>query len=214
MDNFIVYLCVCYVCWVVHHPSTLSDLTSSACTVENCPGTIYKEKWLANRKLKCTPVKIIPYVPLEFAIQCLLLYPGKWEELQHWRQPGNEPGAVPPVTDTGFDAFPDLLQPMTNIYNGCLEWLGTSPLGPLSLVSDALLCLPGPLHSLPVLCPFHLLYPSCLLYLVLCLPRLVPAHIQVQGQLHQSPLHQAQALQALYHGSVALLQGLGHFWAL
>ncbi|EIW81277.1 hypothetical protein CONPUDRAFT_73051 [Coniophora puteana RWD-64-598 SS2] len=118
MDHFIIYLTVCDVCWAVHHPSTISDLPSPSCTSKNCTGTIYKEKRLANGDIKRTPVKIVPYVPLERAIQRFLLRPGKWEQLQHWRGRGDEAGPVPPNYESGFDAFANPSKPMTDIYDG------------------------------------------------------------------------------------------------
>ncbi|EIW73997.1 hypothetical protein CONPUDRAFT_68070, partial [Coniophora puteana RWD-64-598 SS2] len=118
MDHFIIYLTVCDVCWAVHHPSTISDLPSPSCTSENCTGTIYKEKRLANSDIKRTPVKIVPYVPLERAIQRFLLRPGKWEQLQHWRGGGDDAGPVPPNYESGFDAFDNPSKPMTDIYDG------------------------------------------------------------------------------------------------
>ncbi|EIW86287.1 hypothetical protein CONPUDRAFT_68842 [Coniophora puteana RWD-64-598 SS2] len=111
MNDFIVYLCICNVCWVVHHPFTISDLTLPGCTVNNCLGVIYREKRLANGQLKHTPVKTVPYIPLECAIQLLLLRPGKWEQLQHWRGPGNQLGPCLPSIATGYNVFQTLTHP-------------------------------------------------------------------------------------------------------
>ncbi|EIW82591.1 hypothetical protein CONPUDRAFT_142843 [Coniophora puteana RWD-64-598 SS2] len=117
-DDFVIYLSICNVCWDVYHPSELHDLDSPTCNREDCPGTIYRVKRLSDGTLKRTPTKIVPYVPLERAIQRLLLRPGKWDQLQHWRGPDDAPGRVPPTEQTGYDAFPDPFRPMTDIYDG------------------------------------------------------------------------------------------------
>ncbi|KAH7917473.1 hypothetical protein BV22DRAFT_1026280 [Leucogyrophana mollusca] len=117
-EGFIVYFFICDTCWRLHHPATLLDLDSPSCEAEGCNGLLYTQKTLAGGTVKRTPTKIVPYVPPERALQRFLLRPGKWEQLQHWRGPGDAPGRVPPLTATGFDAFPDPSKPMDDIYDG------------------------------------------------------------------------------------------------
>lgn len=117
-DNFIVYLFVCNVCWKLHHPSQLNDLETSHCNTEDCPGLLYTQKQLADGSSKRTPTKILPYVPPERALQRIFLRPGKWDQFQHWRRPGDDPMAVPPIPGRGFDSFPDPDKPLTDLYDG------------------------------------------------------------------------------------------------
>ncbi|KIK44122.1 hypothetical protein CY34DRAFT_54623, partial [Suillus luteus UH-Slu-Lm8-n1] len=117
-DQFIVYFFVCDICWKLHHPSELSELLSPDCTVADCDGTLYTSKRLADGTLKRTPIKIVPYVPPERALQRFLLRPGKWDQFQHWRGPEDQPGHVPPIRGRGYDSFPDPSKPMRDIYDG------------------------------------------------------------------------------------------------
>ncbi|KAG2130249.1 hypothetical protein DEU56DRAFT_757923 [Suillus clintonianus] len=117
-DQFIIYFFICDVCWKLHHPSVLSELKSPNCTVDDCEGALYTQKRLSDGTTKRTPTKIVPYVPPEHALQQFLLRPGKWEQLQHWRGPGDEPSQVPPIPGRGFDSFRDPSKPMKDIYDG------------------------------------------------------------------------------------------------
>jgi len=55
---------------------------------------------------------------LSAAIQRVLMQPSKYDEFQHWRGPGDEPGEVPPSTyeDWKLDWPED--KPMEDIYDG------------------------------------------------------------------------------------------------
>jgi hypothetical protein len=118
-DRFITYFFLCDVCWKVHHPSDLSKLHSPTCDQDGCAGTLYTSKWLSSGSDKQTPTKIMPYVRLKKAVQHLLLRPGKYEQLQHWRYPElDEPRPAKPFIIQGYDAFIDPSISMTDVYDG------------------------------------------------------------------------------------------------
>ncbi|EIW84158.1 hypothetical protein CONPUDRAFT_151201 [Coniophora puteana RWD-64-598 SS2] len=110
--NFIVYLFVCLVCWATHYSNKLSALDLPKCLSKDCPGLLHSVKKLANGSVKCTPSLVVPYVPLECVLQYVLLHPGKWDQLQQWRRPGNKPGCNPPLKATGYNTFDDSITPM------------------------------------------------------------------------------------------------------
>ncbi|KAJ7236616.1 hypothetical protein C8J57DRAFT_1088059 [Mycena rebaudengoi] len=115
-EGFITYLFVCDVCRKVHRLETLSSLHHSGrCTEEECEGTLFTSKRMSDGKLKCTPSKIMPFVDPERVIAHMLMRPGKYDQLQLWRGPGDEHGRIPPTTAKGYDAFPDPDKPMKNI---------------------------------------------------------------------------------------------------
>ncbi|KAJ7291750.1 hypothetical protein C8J57DRAFT_948984, partial [Mycena rebaudengoi] len=118
--GFITYLFVCNVCWQVHRPEDLHTLPESgACTDDDCEGTLFTTKRMSDGKLKRTPTKIMPYVDPARAIAHRLARPGKYEQLQLWRGPGDAPGPTPPLNDhTGYDAFSDPDKPMKHISDG------------------------------------------------------------------------------------------------
>ncbi|EIW75386.1 hypothetical protein CONPUDRAFT_159506 [Coniophora puteana RWD-64-598 SS2] len=74
--------------------------SNSPVSTKDCPGLLYSEKVLASHVIKRTPVKIR-------ALHRILLRPGKWDQLQHWRKDGDEPGPAPPLKATSYDAFVD-----------------------------------------------------------------------------------------------------------
>ncbi|KAJ7756554.1 hypothetical protein B0H16DRAFT_1538396 [Mycena metata] len=73
---------------------------------------------MADGKLERTPVKIMPFVDPEQAIAHMLMRPGKYEQLQLWRSPGDEPGPADALHLEGYAAFPDPDKPMKNITDG------------------------------------------------------------------------------------------------
>ncbi|TFK58225.1 hypothetical protein BDN72DRAFT_749268, partial [Pluteus cervinus] len=118
---FITYLFVCNVCWKVHEPGELADLPESGlCTLaeQGCPGRLFRTKRMAEDKLKRSPVKTMPFVPLENVVAHLLSRRGKFEGVQLWRKAGDEPGERVHDNRTGYDAFDDLTCPMEDIYDG------------------------------------------------------------------------------------------------
>ena len=116
-EQFITYYFLCDECWEPHHPKQLST-SSHFCKELDCSGTLYTTKRLTDGSIKRTPTKILSYVNPQKAIQKLLLRPGKYEQLQAWRGPGDEPQCVAPTTATRRDAFPDPSQPMHDIKDG------------------------------------------------------------------------------------------------
>ncbi|KDQ10531.1 hypothetical protein BOTBODRAFT_178186 [Botryobasidium botryosum FD-172 SS1] len=103
---YIQYHFLCPVCWFRHPPDQLYKLCSPNCTNSGCPGVLYTVKQNAAHLLntsaraaeeKRVPTKIFPCASLEGAIQRILLRPGKWEEFQHWRCPGDEEGRALPI---------------------------------------------------------------------------------------------------------------------
>jgi hypothetical protein len=118
-EGFITYLFVCDVCWHVHRPEELSMLPDSGlCTEEDCTGKLFTSKRMATGKLKCTPIKIMPFVDPERAIAHILMQPGKYAQLQLWRSAADTPGPAQPLELTGFDAFKDPDKPMKGISDG------------------------------------------------------------------------------------------------
>lgn len=118
-EGFITYLFVCDVCWHVHRPEELPSLPDSGrCTDEDCQGKLFTSKRMSNGKLKRTPVKIMPFVDPERAIAHMLMRPGKYAQLQHWRLAGDAPGPAQPLELQGYDAFEDPDKPMKTISDG------------------------------------------------------------------------------------------------
>jgi hypothetical protein len=118
-SNYITYYMLCTECWTMHDSSTLLDLELPDCSQETCHGTIYKEKTLSGGRTKRIPLKILPYVSPERALQHLLLRPGKYNQFQHWRREGDESDKpTPALSSTGYDAFDDHDRPMTDISDG------------------------------------------------------------------------------------------------
>ncbi|PCH41933.1 hypothetical protein WOLCODRAFT_17394 [Wolfiporia cocos MD-104 SS10] len=117
-DQLIQYHFVCDVCWYCHSPSELYELDTPACTQADCSGTLYTTKQLSDGRIKHTPVKIFPTMPIKVALQHLLLRPSRYKEFQHWQDEGDEPCCVPPSHVRGLDAFPELTTPMCDIYDG------------------------------------------------------------------------------------------------
>lgn len=117
-DNLIAYYFLCDICWMPYHPSRLSRLTTAECEKDGCSGTLFTIKKLSKGVQKRTPVKILPYVSLHRAVQHILMRPGKFDQLQHWRGSGDKPQRIPPLQLRGMDAFMDLNKPMTDIYDG------------------------------------------------------------------------------------------------
>ncbi|KAI0314174.1 hypothetical protein OF83DRAFT_1085830 [Amylostereum chailletii] len=119
-DEYIVYYFICDICWFCHHPSELSILENSGCTREDCPGRLFTSKTMADGRVKRTPVKIVPISPPERIIQHYLLRPGKYDEYQHWRGEGDEPGPQAPIQppQDGLDAFTSSSQRLSDIYDG------------------------------------------------------------------------------------------------
>ncbi|KAJ6530158.1 hypothetical protein B0H19DRAFT_1273823 [Mycena capillaripes] len=117
-DELIIYLFLCDSCWKPHFPEELAKLQNHQCDQPDCDGTLYTVKRLSNGVEKRIPVLTLPFVPPEKAIQRMCLQPGKVAQWQEWRGPLDAVGERKPSTLTGYDAFPDLDQPMTDITDG------------------------------------------------------------------------------------------------
>ncbi|KAF8511756.1 hypothetical protein JB92DRAFT_3117700 [Gautieria morchelliformis] len=79
----------------------------------------YKEtRYWHKSSEKRTPCKILPYALLIHAIQRILLRQGKWEDFQHWRGPGDEPGQFPPLGEAEQFDLRGIHAPMHDVYDG------------------------------------------------------------------------------------------------
>jgi hypothetical protein len=116
-DQQIVYYFLCNVCWDRHHPDDLSTLQSPSCTRTGCTGRLYTTKSL-EKVVRRVPTKILASCPIIPQIQRILLRPGKFEELQRWRTPEDQPGIIVPDLRTGLNAFPDLDRPLNDVFDG------------------------------------------------------------------------------------------------
>jgi hypothetical protein len=115
--DLITYYCLCNGCWTPHSLQELSQLDSPACTEPECSGKLYTIKRLVDGD-KRTPTLMLPFVAPEKALQRMCLQPGKVDQWQEWRNPDDAPGPREPSALKGYDAFPDLDKPMTNITDG------------------------------------------------------------------------------------------------
>lgn len=119
-DQYITYYFLCPLCWRRYSPDDLYSLPSSDCSRPRCHGTLYTMKRTSTHQYKKSPLKVYPYHSLRTALRRLLLRPGIYDALQHWRQPGDEPGEMPPITFEEWFANLDVHRPMTDIYDGWL----------------------------------------------------------------------------------------------
>ena len=100
-NPYITYFFVCTECWSRHHPLELQTLEDSHCAEPGCPGELFTTKQLSGGKIKRIPTKIFPTAPLVPMLQRFLLRPGKFDEYQHWRKPGEDnPQRVEPTQDS------------------------------------------------------------------------------------------------------------------
>ncbi|TFK63271.1 hypothetical protein BDN72DRAFT_803396 [Pluteus cervinus] len=118
-QGFITYLFVCDVCWKVHEPEELPHLPDNGrCTDDDCPGVLFRTKRAAEDHIKRVPVKTMPFVEPKNVVAHILSCQGKFDQLQLWRGPGDEPGERVFVDQEGYDAFEDLDRPMNDVYDG------------------------------------------------------------------------------------------------
>ncbi|KAF8843424.1 hypothetical protein BDN67DRAFT_978792 [Paxillus ammoniavirescens] len=80
--------------------------------------TLLKHLGLSNGSVKCTPTKLVPYVPPEQVLQCFFLRPGKWDQFQCWCGAQDQPSAAQPIPGRGYGSFPDPDKPLMDIYDG------------------------------------------------------------------------------------------------
>lgn len=119
-ECWIIYDFVCPACWYRYDAGTLYQLHSQVCIADGCEALVFTFKQLSNGKTKRVPSKILPRVSLIDMLQQILMRPGKYEEFQHWRNPGDEPGPAAPLVPpaSGYDAFFDPTTRIYDIYDG------------------------------------------------------------------------------------------------
>ncbi|KAG2352291.1 hypothetical protein BDR07DRAFT_1253286, partial [Suillus spraguei] len=88
---------LCPSCWQMYHPSELPTMQSRSCMAPGCSESLFQLKRMSSNTLKCVPYKVMPVASFKAALACLLMHPGKWDELQHWRKDGDHEPA-PPIT--------------------------------------------------------------------------------------------------------------------
>jgi len=69
------------------------------------------------RGCKKIPFKVMPVASFKTALVRLLMRPGKWDELQHWRKEGDDEPA-PPITHEEWYATKALDELLCDIYDG------------------------------------------------------------------------------------------------
>jgi hypothetical protein len=125
---YITYSFICNKCFFRHAPETLYDLFTPECTQFGCSGILYTSTPINDPKLrhgtdvrrqeKRTPTKLFPHISLEKALQRILLIPGKYDEFQHWRGRGDEPGPAEPIPFEDSAVCADSEHTMHDIYDG------------------------------------------------------------------------------------------------
>ncbi|KAF9508695.1 hypothetical protein BS47DRAFT_1365780 [Hydnum rufescens UP504] len=105
---FVAYYMMCKTCWKRHELQDLYELDSALCMREGCSGILWTSKLLAGGQEKRTPMRLFSYAPIIPALQRILLCPGKYDLMQHWRREGDEVGAAPPISEEmdGVGALP------------------------------------------------------------------------------------------------------------
>lgn len=117
-DHLITYYFICDTCWHPEHPRQLYSLETPTCPEPNCTGKLYTTKRLSSGLQKRIPAKLLPYVSLKKYIQHQLLRPGKWDQLQEWRDFDDGPEQVPPITTREHEQQIDPNKPMRDVYDG------------------------------------------------------------------------------------------------
>ncbi|KAI0039529.1 hypothetical protein FA95DRAFT_1460227, partial [Auriscalpium vulgare] len=117
-DDIIQTFYICNTCWRMHTHEQVIAMDSPTCTNDDCEGKVYTIKRMQDGSEKRTPIKIVSYVSPVTAIKLMLARRGKFDQLQHWRRVGDEPGLGPPSTDRGESLQLDPDRPMTDIYDG------------------------------------------------------------------------------------------------
>lgn len=114
-DRLVRYHFACTECWMVRPRRALASLHSPNCTADNCNGLLYTLKRTANGKEKRVPLRVVPYVFPHTVIKRMMLRPGKFNLLQHWRGVGDQPRVLPPANRRGFENDATV---MRDIYDG------------------------------------------------------------------------------------------------
>lgn len=118
-DESIVFYILCSKCWKPYHPTLLYQFEGPACSHSDCVGgLLYTTKDLPNRKTpKRIPCRVLPYYPIVSALQNLLLRPGFYESLQHWRGPGDHEMTFPMSREEWFESR-NPSEPLKDVYDG------------------------------------------------------------------------------------------------
>lgn len=116
-DDLITYFILCPECWHVYHPSELSKLETPQCRKKHCNGVLYKVKRTTSGTDKRTPIRSMPAASIKKAIANLLMRPGKWGEMQHWRRDSDH-GPSDPISLQEWSEMLDPLQPLKDIQDG------------------------------------------------------------------------------------------------
>jgi len=83
-NPYITYYFICSECQSWDHPMELHTLEESHCAEPGCPGELFTMIQLSGGKIKHIPTKFFPTAPLVPMLQHFLLWPGKFDEYQHW----------------------------------------------------------------------------------------------------------------------------------
>ncbi|KAI0092819.1 hypothetical protein BDY19DRAFT_903565 [Irpex rosettiformis] len=116
-DKYIVYYFLCDVCWARHHPSELNELKTPLCEKDECTGRLWSAKRL-RKGITRIPNKVLATCPIVPQIRRILMRPGKFEELQHWRTYHDDPGPAAPETHEQFKESLDPNRPLNDVYDG------------------------------------------------------------------------------------------------
>ncbi|KAG1778641.1 hypothetical protein EV702DRAFT_941103, partial [Suillus placidus] len=108
---------LCPSCWKMYHPSDFCTLCNPTCAEPDCSTTLFQTKCTTSEGVKKIPFKVMPVASLKTALVRLLMCPGKWDELQHWRKEGDDEPA-PPITREEWYATKALDEPLCDIYDG------------------------------------------------------------------------------------------------
>lgn len=110
---YLTYWIVCPLCWTIHHPKKLNSLRSPICASEDCNGLLYSIK--GNVRV---PSKIVSVANLRVVLQRIMLRPGKYEQMQHWRGLGDEPGPAEPISEASHRELHSDTEVMEDIADG------------------------------------------------------------------------------------------------
>ncbi|KAG1794490.1 hypothetical protein EV424DRAFT_1353856 [Suillus variegatus] len=108
---------LCPSCWKMYHPSEFRTLQNPTCAAPDCSTMLFQMKRTTSEGIKRIPFKVMPVASLKTALARLLMRPGKWDELQHWRREGDHKPA-PPITQQEWYATKALDEPLHDIYDG------------------------------------------------------------------------------------------------
>ncbi|KAF8324606.1 uncharacterized protein EI90DRAFT_3157328 [Cantharellus anzutake] len=117
-DPYISYYFLCSACWRPHHSSEFPSLESPECPHATCSGLLYTIKPAENGMERRIPIKFLPCINLDAVLQRILLCPGKFDQMQHWRHQGDEPGIVPPISEAEHYSCHPVDEKMHDIHDG------------------------------------------------------------------------------------------------